>query len=130
VIDITRKFCIKMYLFQHRTGVDMLINELHAMQRLEHSFIIRLHFAFQDRQSCFLVLDLKTGGDLRHYLRKRIVFDEDDVAFYIACISTALDHIHSRRIIHRDVKPGTATVRFNYAYWSDCFLTVKQRTLS
>jgi serine/threonine protein kinase len=83
----------------------MLINELLAMQRLEHSFIIRLHFAFHDRMSCFLVLDLKTGGDLRHYLRKRIIFDEDDVAFYIACISAALDHIHSRKIIHRDVKP-------------------------
>ena len=84
----------------------MLINELYAMQRIEHTFVIRLHFAFQDRRSCFLVLDLKTGGDLRHYLKKRTLFEERDIAFYIACISSALDFIHSRNVIHRDVKPG------------------------
>lgn len=58
------------------------------------------------RKRCFFVLDLKTGGDLRYYLRKRYVFEECDVAFYIAAISSALDHIHSKNIIHRDVKPG------------------------
>ena len=76
------------------------------MQRIEHSFVIRLHFAFQDRGSCYLVLDLKTGGDLRHYLKKRTLFEERDVAFYIACISSALNFIHSKNVIHRDVKPG------------------------
>jgi serine/threonine protein kinase len=55
--------------------------------------------------SCYLVLDLKCGGDLRYYLRKKIVFDERDVAFYVACLSSALQHIHSMKIIHRDVKP-------------------------
>jgi serine/threonine protein kinase len=49
---------------------------------------------------------LKTGGDLRYYLRKRYLFDERDCAFYVACISSALDHIHSKNVIHRDVKPG------------------------
>jgi serine/threonine protein kinase len=39
-------------------------------------------------------------------LRKRYVFEEYDVAFYIAAISSALDHIHSKNIIHRDIKPG------------------------
>ena len=52
-----------------------------------------------------MVLDLKCGGDLRYYLRKKIVFDEKDVAFYVACLSSALHHIHSMKILHRDVKP-------------------------
>lgn len=56
------------------------------------------------------MLDLKTGGDLRYYLRKRYVFEECDIAFYIAVISSALDHIHSKSVIHRDVKPGTTTL--------------------
>jgi serum/glucocorticoid-regulated kinase 2 len=50
-------------------------------------------------------MDLKTGGDLRYYLRKKIMFEENDVAFYVSCISSALHHIHSQNIIHRDVKP-------------------------
>ena len=84
----------------------MLMNELWSLQKLDHPFIIRLHFAFHDSASCFFVFDLKTGGDLRHYLRKKLLFEEQDVAFYVACLSSALDYIHSKGILHRDVKPG------------------------
>lgn len=59
-----------------------------------------------DRLNCYLVLDLKTGGDLRYYLRKRILFEERDAVFLVACLTSALEHIHSRNIIHRDIKPG------------------------
>ena len=50
-------------------------------------------------------MDLKTGGDLRYYLKKKLSFEEKDVAFYVACISSALRYIHSKNIIHRDIKP-------------------------
>lgn len=55
-------------------------------------------------------MDLKTGGDLRYYLKKKLIFEERDVAFYVSCISSALNHLHSRNIIHRDVKPGELIV--------------------
>ena len=84
----------------------MLMNELWALQKLDHPYIVKLHFAFHDPISCYLISELKTGGDLRLYLRKKLVFEEQDVAFYVACMSAALDHIHSRNIIHRDIKPG------------------------
>jgi serine/threonine protein kinase len=71
-----------------------------------HSIVILLPFsASHFRVSCYLVLDLKCGGDLRFYLRKKLSFEERDVAFYVACISSALAHIHSIGVMHRDVKP-------------------------
>ena len=54
-----------------------------------------------------MVMDLKLGGDLRYYLRKKMLFEERDVAFYVACMSSALNHIHSRNMLHRDIKPGS-----------------------
>ena len=33
-----------------------------------YSFIVNMHFAFQDRENLFLVLDLLTGGDLRYHI--------------------------------------------------------------
>jgi len=95
----------KYELLKHKTGFSMLYSELNALRRVEHALIARLHFAFHTPASCYLVLDLKTGGDLRYYLRKKLLFEEANVAFYVACISSALHHCHSRRVIHRDVKP-------------------------
>eukprot|EP00597_Dinobryon_sp_UTEXLB2267_P008507 CAMPEP_0170091414 /NCGR_PEP_ID=MMETSP0019_2-20121128/25023_1 /TAXON_ID=98059 /ORGANISM="Dinobryon sp., Strain UTEXLB2267" /LENGTH=259 /DNA_ID=CAMNT_0010311303 /DNA_START=129 /DNA_END=906 /DNA_ORIENTATION=- len=99
------KEIVKVELVKHRTGLAMIMGELRALKKVDHPLIISLHFAFQDREKCYFVMDLKTGGDLRYYLRKKIMFEENDVAFYVSCISSALHHIHSQNIIHRDVKP-------------------------
>lgn len=98
----------------------MLKGEVAAMKRLDHSFVINLHFAFDDPKKCYLVMDLKTGGDLRYYLKKRYLFEEVDVAFYVACISSALEHIHSQGVIHRDVKPENILLdERGYPYLTD-----------
>jgi serine/threonine protein kinase len=63
---------------------------------------------------------MKTGGDLRYYLRKRYLFEERDVAFYVACISSALEHLHSRNVIHRDIKPENIILdERGYPYLTD-----------
>lgn len=98
--------CIsKTEILKHKTGMTMIFNELRALERVSHPLVVSLKFAFQDKKICFLVLDLKCGGDLRHYLKVKQTFHEGDVAFYVACLSSALQHIHSRNVIHRDVKP-------------------------
>ena len=98
----------KDQLTRHKSGISMIFSELRALERLQHNhrLIVNLHFAFHDKTNCHFVLDLKTGGDLRYYIKKKTLFEEADVAFYVACISSALRFIHSKFIIHRDIKPG------------------------
>lgn len=47
---------------------------------------------------------------MRSYLKKKLVFEEKDVAFYVSCMASALDYIHSKNILHRDVKPGRSEI--------------------
>ena len=97
----------KNNLLKHKTGLQMIFSELDVLSKIDHMFIIRLHFAFTDRDNCYLALDLKMGGDLRYYIRDKIEFSEREVAFFVSCISMALEYLHSKFIIHRDIKPGS-----------------------
>ena len=84
----------KANLLKHKTGLTMLFSELKALQKADHTFLIKLNYAFHDRTSCYLAFDLKTGGDLRFYLRRKHAFDERTVAFYVGCMTSALNYYH------------------------------------
>eukprot|EP01035_Chromulina_nebulosa_P021968 gene21968-28440_t len=71
-------------------GRQMLYNELNALKRLtSHSFITGINFAFHNKTSCFLVLDLKSGGDLRYHLRNGL-FNEIDIVIYLLCLENVI----------------------------------------
>lgn len=70
-----------------------------------HSFIVKLHYAFQTPGKLYLILDFLRGGDLFTRLSKEIMFTEEDVKFYLAELALALNHLHSLGVIYRDLKP-------------------------
>jgi p90 ribosomal S6 kinase len=71
-----------------------------------HSFIVKLHYAFQTPGKLYLILDFLRGGDLFTRLSKEVMFTEEDVKFYLAELALAMNHLHSLGIIYRDLKPG------------------------
>lgn len=79
--------------------------ERNILVDVEHPFIVRLHYAFQTEGKLYLILDFLRGGDLFSRLSKEVMFTEEDVKFYLAELTLALDHIHKLGIIYRDLKP-------------------------
>jgi serine/threonine kinase 32 len=64
-----------------------------------------MHFAFNDRDNLYLVMDLLPGGDLRYHIGRVQKFTEDQTKFLIGCIIVAIEYIHKMKIFHRDIKP-------------------------
>ena len=80
-------------------------SERDLLSKLNHPFIINMHFSFQDTDNLYLVMDLLTGGDLRYHICKKRYFTEEQAKFFISCIILGLEYCHYYNIIHRDIKP-------------------------
>lgn len=88
-----------------KNSIPSVLNELKLLAKLKHPFLVNIHYAFQDPEKLYLVLDLMTGGDLRYHLGIHRTFSESTTKFFVACLVTALEYLHANKVIHRDVKP-------------------------
>lgn len=88
-----------------KKSVSSVMNELKLLSLIKSDFIVNVHYAFQDKSTLFLVMDLLLGGDLRYHIARKKKFSEEQTRFFIACLIQALDQVHGESIIHRDIKP-------------------------
>ena len=86
------------------------ITERNVLTFCNHPFIVKLHAAFQTFDRLFLVLTYCPGGDLAKYLSKEKRFAESKAKLYAAEILLALEHLHKKDIIYRDLKPDNVVL--------------------
>ena len=80
------------------------ISEKNILKKLDHPFIIKLHFSFQTPLNLYMILDYCKGGDLNYHLQKK-TFSEKEIKFYISELILSIEYLHNKNIIYRDLKP-------------------------
>ncbi|GAB1291636.1 Myotonin-protein kinase [Apodemus speciosus] len=89
-----------------RGEVSCFREERDVLVRGDRRWITQLHFAFQDENYLYLVMEYYVGGDLLTLLSK---FGEripaEMARFYLAEIVMAIDSVHRLGYVHRDIKP-------------------------
>ena len=79
--------------------------EKEIMKNANHPFLINLEYVFQTPGKIFFVMKFMRGGELYTLLSKEKRFSEVRAKFYAIQIILALAHLHTNKIIYRDVKP-------------------------
>ena len=95
-----------------------LANEISVMQKIRHPNIVGLIDLKKTKSHCYLVMEFCNGGDLTGCLRKymeahRKPFSEEIVQYLMRQIVSGLDALHSRNILHRDLKSDNILICFN-----------------
>ncbi|XP_023600796.1 serine/threonine-protein kinase MRCK alpha isoform X1 [Myotis lucifugus] len=86
---------------------DVLVNG-------DNKWITTLHYAFQDDNNLYLVMDYYVGGDLLTLLSKfEDRLPEDMARFYLAEMVIAIDSVHQLHYVHRDIKPDNILMDMN-----------------
>ena len=79
----------------------------------ECPFITKLYFAFQNAKNVFLLLEYCEQGDLGNILKREKRFTEEVAKKYICQIIVAVEYLHSKNVLYRDLKPDNILLGHN-----------------
>merc|ERR1719512_654882 len=96
---------IKKELVTDDEDIDWVQTEKHVFETASnHPFLVGLHSCFQTSSRLFFVIEFVRGGDLMFHMQRQRRLPEEHARFYSAEICLALNYLHERGIIYRDLK--------------------------
>jgi len=96
---------IKKELVTDDEDIDWVQTEKHVFETASnHPFLVGLHSCFQTASRLFFVIEFVRGGDLMFHMQRQRRLPEEHARFYSAEICLALNYLHDRGIIYRDLK--------------------------
>ena len=79
--------------------------ESQAVAMLSHPNIVSVYDVSHSESADYIVMELIEGISLRQYLEKKGGLNWRETLHFSMQIAKALEHAHSRGIVHRDIKP-------------------------
>lgn len=84
-----------------------------AVAMLSHPNIVAVYDVSAVDGADFIVMELIDGISLKQYMEKKGVLNWKETLHFAVQIAKALEHAHSRGIVHRDIKPHNVMVLKN-----------------
>lgn len=103
-----RSVAIKMMnkrLEHNARQIKLFVNESTALSLLSHPNIVQVYNTVITNSTKYIIMEYVEGITLKKHIDHRGALPEREVIYYASQILSALDYIHSKGIVHCDIKP-------------------------
>lgn len=103
-----RSVAIKMMkkkLENNARQIKLFVNESTALSLLSHPNIVQVYNTAITNSTKYIIMEYVEGITLKKHIDHRGALPEREVIYYASQILSALDYIHSKGIVHCDIKP-------------------------
>ena len=89
---------------------ENILLEKNIILKIDHPFIVKLVKSLKDEHNVYFLLEYVKGKELFEVIRDIGYLTKEQTNFYIASIMIAINYLHERKIIYRDIKPENIMV--------------------
>ena len=94
-------------------NMKKILSETDLMKKLNHPNVTKILEMFEDDEYILIAMEYINGGNLFSFVKKRRKLSEKTAKFLFRQIILGIKHIHSKRIVHRDIKLENILIDLN-----------------
>ena len=94
-------------------NMKKILSETDLMKKLNHPNVTKILEMFEDDEYILIAMEYINGGNLFSFVKKRRKLSEKTAKFLFKQIILGIKHIHSKKIVHRDIKLENILIDLN-----------------
>ena len=103
----------KQSLSTNGDNMKKILSETDLMKKLNHPNVTKILEMFEDEEYILIAMEYINGGNLFSFVKKRRKLSEKTAKFLFRQIVLGIKHIHSKKIVHRDIKLENILIDLN-----------------
>lgn len=103
-----KSYALKIYILSdmvRQKQTDHILRARYLFEDLDHEFLIKVHGSYKDDRYLYFYTDIYNGGEFFVHMKKIGVFEDKEARIYISQVILALEYLHGRDIMYRELVP-------------------------